>query len=144
MDRYLGRYSDAIYAVARIAIGLLFFQHGAQKLLGVFGGVGGEPGVTVPLFGLLWFAGLVEFVGGLMVATGFLASWAAFVCSGQMAVAYFMVHLPRDLVPLQNGGELAALYSWVFLYIAARGSGRFSLSAAAVRPDPTHGRPSTG
>jgi putative oxidoreductase len=82
-------------------------------------------------FGLIWVAGLIELVGGLCVATGFQAAIAAFLCSGQMAVAYFMAHQGRALFPIQNGGELAALYSFVFLYIATRGSGIWSLGSGA-------------
>jgi putative oxidoreductase len=127
MEKVLGRFSHVIYAAMRIVAGLLFACHGAQKLFGVLGGFGGTEGATAPTFSLLWIGGVVELVGGLLVAIGFRASWAAFVCSGQMAVAYFMFHQPKGALPIQNGGELAALYAFVFLYIAARGSGALSV-----------------
>ena len=111
-----------IYAITRILVGVLFACHGAQKVLGMFGRVG-PPG------GLIWTAGVIELVGGGLVAVGLLASWAAFVCSGEMAVAYFMAHQPAGLLPIMNKGELAALYSLVFLVIAARGSGPWSIDA---------------
>jgi putative oxidoreductase len=121
MEKVLGRFSHVFYAALRIVAGFLFACHGAQKLFGVLGGQ------QAPLFSLIWIAGVIELVGGAMVAIGFRASWAAFVCSGQMAVAYFMVHQPRGALPIQNEGELAALYAFVFLYIAARGSGALSV-----------------
>ena len=111
-----------IYAITRILVGVLFACHGAQKVLGMFGRVG-PPG------GLIWTAGVIELVGAGLVAVGLLASWAAFVCSGEMGVAYFMAHQPAGLLPIMNKGELAALYSLVFLVIAARGSGPWSIDA---------------
>jgi putative oxidoreductase len=125
MDRVLGRYSEPAYALMRIVVGFLFACHGAQKIFGLLGGVDGDGAAAS--FGLIWVAGLIELVGGLLVATGFQAASAAFLCSGQMAVAYFMAHQGRALVPLQNGGELAVLYCFVFLFIATRGSGIWSL-----------------
>ena len=113
-----------IYAITRILVGVLFACHGAQKVLGMFGRVGGPPG------GLIWTAGVIELVGAGLVAVGLLASWAAFVCSGEMAVAYFMAHQPAGLLPIMNKGELAALYSFVLLFITARGSGPWSIDAA--------------
>lgn len=124
MHRYLGRYSEEIYALVRIVVGFLFSCHGASKLFGMFEG---EP----QAFGtLLWFGGVIELVGGLLVLVGLWASWAAFLASGMMAVAYFMAHQPRGPLPIQNEGELAAVYSWVFLYFASRGTGKWSLARA--------------
>jgi putative oxidoreductase len=79
------------------------------------------------LFGL---AGLIELVGGLLIAIGLFTSWAAFIASGEMAVAYFKVHFPQGFWPVQNQGELAVLYCFVFLYMAARGGGRYSVDAS--------------
>ena len=79
---------------------------------------------------LLWTAGLIELVGGGLIAVGLFTGWAAFICSGQMAVAYFMAHQPQGLLPIQNRGELAAIYSFVFLLIASRGSGIWSVDGA--------------
>ena len=75
----------------------------------------------------MWIAGVIELVGGVLVAVGFLASPVAFICAGEMAVAYWTAHAPQSPWPVQNGGELAALYCFVFLYIAARGAGRWSI-----------------
>lgn len=121
MKPILSRVEGPVYALLRIVAGLMFAQHGAQKLLGVLGGRQAE------LFSQMWIAGVIEAVGGVLVAVGFLASPVAFICSGQMAVAYWTAHAPRSAWPVQNGGELAALYCFVFLYIAARGAGRWSI-----------------
>ena len=117
MERVLGRFAPQLYALMRIVVGLLFACHGAQKLFGV---LGGQQVVMASMFGL---AGVIEFVGGLMIAIGFLTGTVAFIASGEMAYAYFTAHMPRGSVPIQNGGELAVLYCFVFLYIAARGAG---------------------
>ena len=80
-------------------------------------------------FSFMWFGGVIELVGGVLVMVGFQASWAAFLCSGTMAVGYFMFHQKHGALPIQNKGELAALYSFVFLYIATKGSGIWSVDA---------------
>lgn len=134
MHRVLGVYEGQIFALFRIVTGILFASHGAQKLFGVLGGMSGQ-GDAAPLASLMGLAGIIEFFGGLLVALGLLGSYAAFVASGHMAVAYFMVHQPRAFWPLQNDGELAALYAFAFLYIAARGSGPWSVASATGRPD---------
>jgi putative oxidoreductase len=107
----------------RIVVGLLFACHGAQKL---FGALGGHVQLSNPKF---LAAGVIEFVGGVLVALGLQAAWAAFVASGEMAVAYFWVHAPGGFWPILNKGELAAVYCFVFLYIASRGSGTLSVDA---------------
>jgi putative oxidoreductase len=121
---FLDTYRAQVYAMTRIAIGLLFTFHGAQKLFGVLGGAPGE--MPAPL---LYTAGGIELIGGALVAVGLFARPAAFVCSGLMAVAYFMVHQPSGLFPIQNHGELAAVYAWTFLLIAASGDGIWSLGS---------------
>ena len=123
MERWLGKYSELVYALLRVVVGLLFACHGGQKLLGLFGGQG------LPSTPLLIAAGAIELVGGLLVALGLWAGYAAFVTSGEMAVAYFMEHAPRGFWPILNQGELAVLYCFVFLYIASKGSGRWSVAA---------------
>jgi len=123
MERAVSKYAPYLYVLLRIVAGLLFACHGAQKLFGVFGGVGGPPGAAVPLSSLMGLAGCIELVGGLLIALGILTNLAAFVASGEMAFAYFMQHFPRGFWPIQNGGELVVLYCFLFLYIAANGAG---------------------
>ncbi len=127
MDGFLGRFAPHIYALLRIVAGVLFAQHGAQKLFGV---LGGQQVSITSQFGL---AGAIELVGGLMIAAGVFTSLVAFIASGEMAVAYFQAHAPRGLFPVQNGGELAVLYCFIFLYIAARGNGAWSLQGGKRR-----------
>ncbi len=129
MKKIIGNFNEQIYAITRIAVGLLFLCHGAQKTLGFLGGVDGSGG-TVELVSMIGLAGLLELVGGLLIMIGLLTSWAAFLSSGLMASAYFMVHASQDFWPIGNGGELAAVYSFVFLAIAARGAGKWSLASA--------------
>jgi putative oxidoreductase len=124
MEKVLGKLAPQIYALLRIVAGLLFAQHGAQKLFGALGGK------AVPLVSQMGLAGVIELVGGLLIAIGLFAGLAAFIASGEMAFAYFMAHAGKGLFPIQNGGELAVLYCFVFLYIAARGSGALSVDAA--------------
>jgi putative oxidoreductase len=121
------RYAPQVYALFRIVAGFLFMFHGLQKVLGMFGGMQGS---TAPMMSMPWFAGVIELVGGLLIAIGLLTRVAAFICSGEMAAAYFMVHQPRGAWPIQNGGELAALYCFAFLYIAARGAGIWSVDGS--------------
>jgi putative oxidoreductase len=121
MERILGRFAEPFYALLRIVAGFLFACHGAQKL---FGALGGQ---QVELASFMGIAGIVEFGGGVLVLVGLFGSWAAFLASGQMAVAYFKAHAPQGFWPIGNHGELAALFAFVFLYIAARGSGTWSL-----------------
>jgi putative oxidoreductase len=117
MERVLGRFAPQLYALMRLVTGLLFACHGAQKLFGVLGGT------QVVLASQFGAAGVIELVGGLLIAIGFLTGTAAFIASGEMAFAYFTAHMPKGGAPIQNGGELAVLYCVVFLYIAARGAG---------------------
>ena len=128
MQSFLGKYSGPIYAAMRIVVGLMFAQHGAQKLFGWLGGMG-EDGGSAAFLSLMFFAGLIEFVAGLLIAVGFQTSWAAFLSSGEMAAAYFMAHASRGLFPIENRGESAVIYSFVFLYIAAHGAGKLSLDS---------------
>jgi putative oxidoreductase len=104
--------------------GLLFFLHGLPKLFGGFG-----RSAPVELMSQMGLAGIIEVIGGAMIALGLFASPVAFLASGQMAVAYFQAHAPRGLWPIMNGGELAALFCFVFLYIAAIGSGKWSIDS---------------
>ena len=109
------------YAAMRIVTGFLFLFHGLQKVLGMYGG-------QVQAVGSLpWVAGVIELAGGILVLIGLFTWLTAFICSGEMAAAYFMAHFPKGFWPVENGGELAALYCFVFLYIASRGGGPLSL-----------------
>lgn len=128
MEKILGPYSPQLYAILRIVAGLMFAMHGAQKLFGWPG-----DGNTVELASLMGLAGIIELVGGLLIAFGLFASWAAIICSGEMAVAFFMAHFPEHWSPLINKGELAVLYCFLFLYIASRGAGIWSVDAAMGR-----------
>jgi putative oxidoreductase len=129
MHRILGRYADQVYAIFRIVVGFLFSFHGCQKL---FGCLTDDP--PVPLASLMGLGGIIEFFGGLLVMLGLCTSWAAFLASGMMAVAYFMVHQPQGTWPIKNGGETAVLYCFAFLYIAARGAGPWSIARALRKP----------
>ncbi len=124
METLLGPFRAYIYALLRIAAGFLFFQHGLPKLFGGFGRA-----APVELFSQMGLAGVIEVVGGALIALGLFTSPVAFIASGEMAVAYFQAHLPRGFWPVVNGGELAALYSFLFLYLAAIGSGKWSIDS---------------
>ncbi len=109
----------------RVAGGFLFWQHGVQKLFGILG-----RDLPVDFFTLFGLAGVLETVGGALLVLGLFTRPVALVLSGQMAWAYFMVHAPEGAWPIMNGGELSALYSFLFLYLAARGGGAFSVDGA--------------
>ncbi len=121
MASFMEPYSAQTYAAMRIMTGLLFLWHGSQKLLGF-----PKEAPEAPAF-VIYVAGSIELVGGLLVAIGLFTRWAAFLCSGLMAAAYWMAHGTKHLFPLLNGGELAALYCFVFLFIASHGAGMWSL-----------------
>jgi putative oxidoreductase len=128
---FLAPHTEKIYAAFRFMAGLLMLQHGVQKILGWLGGVP----EGVPAF-IQYGAGSIELIGALLVAIGLFAAPAAFLLSGTMAVAYFMGHAfnPQSnpsgsLIPTLNGGEIAVLYCFAFLYIAAKGSGELSVDA---------------
>lgn len=124
MASFLRSYEPQVYALLRMVTGFLFLWHGTQKLFAF-----PVPPPPVPPF-VIAIAGPIELVGGLLVMIGLFAGWAAVLSSGLMAFAYWMVHGPQALLPIQNGGELAVLFCFVFLYISARGSGIWSVDAA--------------
>jgi putative oxidoreductase len=132
MERLLERYSPYLYATMRVVVGFLFACHGAEKLFAVLGGVG-RTGAAAPLFSLMWFAGVVELTAGLLVMVGWFTKYVAFVASGEMAFAYFMVHARKGFWPILNGGELAVLYCFIFLFIAAHGARVCSLDTLLER-----------
>ncbi|HEX6199425.1 MAG TPA: DoxX family protein [Thermoanaerobaculia bacterium] len=132
MTRFLGRYSEHIYALLRIVAGWCFLLHGSQKLLG-------WPGDRPPIDDLvsrMGLAGIIELVGGILILLGLFASIAAFIASGQMAVAYWMVHAAEGtpFFPLMNGGEPAVLFCFIFLLVAAKGAGKWSVAAVLNKP----------
>ena len=114
--KFLGPLDARAYSLMRIVVGFLFACHGARTLFGV---LGGRADIHNPLH---LAAGLIEFGGGILILLGLFTRFAAFIASGEMAVAYFMVHASRGLFPIMNGGELAVLYCFIFLYIASRGT----------------------
>jgi putative oxidoreductase len=124
MASFMRRFDGETYALLRIVAGLLFLWHGTQKLFGF-----PAPPPDAPAF-VIYVAGGIELVGGVLVMIGLFTRWAAFLCSGLMASAYWMAHGTNHLFPLINKGELAALYCFVFLFIAARGGGMWSADGA--------------
>jgi putative oxidoreductase len=127
MAGFMRNYSAETYALLRIVAGFLFFWHGAQKILG-FPPYPPEAAAQIAATpaAIIWISGLIELLGGLFVMVGLFTRWAAFLSSGLMAFAYWMAHGLNALLPIQNHGELAAIYCFVFLYISARGGGKWS------------------
>ena len=123
MKRLLASHREGIYTLLRVVVGLMFASHGTQKLFGAFGGVPVQAG------SLAGIAGIIELATGPLIALGLLTRVLAFLASGEMAVAFFVAHAPKGPWPIENGGELAVIYAFVFLYVAARGAGAFSLDA---------------
>ena len=121
---FYATWSPYLLSIMRIVIALLFMQHGSQKLFGI---PAAPQGGLPPLMSLLWVAGILEFFGGLFILLGLFTRPVAFILAGEMAVAYFKVHLPQGFWPLLNRGELAALYCFVFLYLAVAGGGAWSI-----------------
>jgi putative oxidoreductase len=124
MFAWLERWSPEILSLTRIAFGITFVEHGTQKLfsfpLEPVGGLGP---------GMLLFVGLLETICGGLVALGLFTRMAAFLLSGEMAIGYWLLHVPRSFYPILNGGEIMVLYSFAFLYFAAKGPGPWSLDA---------------
>lgn len=129
MQTVLDPLRDHAYAALRIVAGFLFACHGMQKVFGILGREAQDP------LTFMWFAGIIELVGGAMLVFGFLTGIAAFLCSGMMAVAYFMAHQfsGNGFWPIENRGELAVLYCFLFLYISMKGSGVASVDQALTR-----------
>lgn len=124
MPSFMRPYATHTYAMLRIVTGFLFLWHGTQKLLSV----PMPPPPQIPSF-VIAIAGPIELIGGTLVMIGLFTGWAAFLCSGLMAFAYWMAHGTQALLPIQNMGELAVLYCFVFLYIASHGPGIWSVDA---------------
>ena len=115
-------------SVLRIIAGFTFSLHGLQKLFGLFGGMGPKGG-TAQFFSLPWVAGFLETFGGILLLLGLFTVPVAFLLSGEMAVGYFMFHFPRGFWPIKNGGELAVLYCFIYLYLFVAGPGPLSADA---------------
>ena len=120
------------HALLRIGSGLLFMQHGAQKLLGWFGGVG-PGGGTVELMSRYGLAGVLELFGGALIVAGLFTRPVAFLLMGEMFVAYLIAHAPQGPVPVQNGGETPLLFALIFAFLAGNGAGPASVDAARRR-----------
>ncbi|MFD3835286.1 DoxX family protein [Streptomyces sp. NPDC058642] len=139
-----GRLNSAqpyVLGLFRIVVGLLFTCHGAVALFGVLGGADGKGGTVELGTWPGWYAAAIELVGGSLVLIGLATRFAAFIASGAMAYAYFKVHQPDALWPIENGGEGAAMFCWAFLLLVFTGSGAFGVdrlfqkrSTAAERP----------
>ncbi len=125
----LNRFADPVYCLMRLIVGLMFASHGGQLVLGMFGGM---PGSNNPLSQT---GGWIQLIGGFLIAFGLFTRLSAFICSGEMAVAYFMIHVANattpvaKFFPIVNKGELAVFYCWVFFFMVFYGAGRWSLDA---------------
>jgi len=126
----LNRFADPFYCIMRLVVGLMFACHGLDKIFGTFT----PKAEALPT--LMVVGGWVEIVCGFLVAFGLLTRLAAFVASGEMAVAFFMMHAPRGLIPYVNKGELAVVYCFVFFYIFLRGSGGLSIDGLICKGKP--------
>lgn len=118
----MSRFAGATHSLLRIVAAFTYLGHGGMKLLGWFGGM--PPGSMSPL---LQTAGVIELVGGSLIMIGLFSRPAAFLCSGEMATAYFKAHVPNGLLPIPNHGELPVLFCFIFLFISANGPGSWSL-----------------
>jgi len=120
---FLSKYSPQILGVVRIVVGLLFLEHGLMKIVGFPAPMGHGP-----LPPMIMAAGIIELVGGALLILGLFSRIIAFICSGEMAFAYFIAHFPRGIYPAMNGGEDAILFCFIFLYLAAAGPGSFAIN----------------
>ena len=129
----LTRYAVPFYSIMRLVVGLMFFCHGAQKIFGWFAPPGQHDGHLPPL---MLTGGWIEIVGGLLIAFGLLTRLAAFIASGEMAVAFFMMHAKGSILPIINKGELAVVYCFLFFYIFLYGPGAWSLDVMLRKTKP--------
>jgi putative oxidoreductase len=130
---WLSRWQPQLLAILRIVVGLLFLEHATIKLFGF--PPGGMPGLQ-DTGTLLWIGGVIELVTSALVFIGLFTRLAAFVAAGEMAVGYFMLHIPKGFYPAVNMGEAAILFCFVFLYLAAAGAGAWSIDGARARNAP--------
>jgi putative oxidoreductase len=125
----VSKYLPETLSIVRIVVGLLFLEHGSAKLLGF-------PMTPMPqpaMLTLLWAQGVIELVGGALLAVGFLTRPVAFIMAGDMAVAYFMAHFPKNFLPILNGGDAAILYCFIFLLLFVAGPGRWSIDRSSAQ-----------
>jgi putative oxidoreductase len=132
LNSFSYRWSPHLLGILRIVAALLFMEHGGQKLLGI---PPSPQAGTLSLLSMAGVSGILEFFGGLLLLLGLFTRPVAFILSGEMAVAYFIVHAPRGFWPLLNDGEKAVLYCFVFLYLAAAGGGPWSVDHLWRRGD---------
>jgi putative oxidoreductase len=132
MSATLSRIEPFSRSIMRIVIGFTFSCHGMEKLFGILGGMNGH-GTRAGVFTLMWVAGIIETTGGILILIGLFTNAVAFVLCGEMAVAYFTVHAPHGHWPIRNGGELAVVYCFVFLYLFFAGAGPISFDRAFRR-----------
>jgi putative oxidoreductase len=125
MSQALNSFQPYARSILRIIAGLTFSMHGYQKLFGAFGGLGGHG--AAPKYSIFWTAGVIETVGGALIILGLFTAPVAFILCGEMAVAYFRAHFPHGFLPIVNGGELAVLYCFMYLYLFTAGPGTLSL-----------------
>jgi len=130
----LTRYAVPFYSIMRFVVGLMFFCHGAQKIFGWFAPPGQHEGPLPPLMAV---GGWIEMVGGILIAIGLFTRIAAFIASGEMAVAFFMMHAKGSILPIVNKGELAVVYCFLFFYIFLYGPGAWSLDVMLRKTTPT-------
>ncbi len=133
----LESWSPRVLAVVRIITALLFIEHGLMKLVAFPAAI---PGLPSPLPGIMLAAALIEIIGGALIAVGLLTRIAAFLCSGEMAAAYFMFHAPKSFWPAVNQGDAAILFCFVFLYLVFAGAGAWSLDACLPSAQPNVAR----
>jgi putative oxidoreductase len=128
-SQVLSNFNVWALTLLRIVTGFLFWQHGARKMFGLLGGE------TVDFLTLRWFAGLLEFFGGILIGVGLFTRPVAFLLSGEMAFAYFISHFPRGFWPIENNGELSILFCFIYLYLATVGGGKLALDSLVFSKD---------
>jgi putative oxidoreductase len=129
----MDRVRQVTFFLLRIVAGLLFLQAGGMKILDWFGGVPAEFGGHPHIGSQIWIGGVLELCGGAAILLGLFTQPVAFVLSGEMAVAYFQFHQPNGFWPVQNHGEPAVLFCFIFLFFAAHGAGNWSIDALLMR-----------
>ena len=125
---FLTKYAPQILGITRIVVGLQFLEHGTQKVFSFPLAAGTAAHAFNPMAFPVGPAGIIELVAGVLIVLGLFSRWAAFIASGEVAVAYFIAHFPRSPFPILNGGDLAVTWSFVFLYLAAAGPGAFAVN----------------